>query len=445
MAQFYSPKSKKTKTLPKAIEVTAESLDHQAKAVCHHQGKVIFTSALLPGERAKVQLLKDKARFGQAKVVKRLSDSPARVSPACRYFAQCGGCQLQYAAPQAQRQMKGEALQRLVQHHVTQPLPELAPPLMGADWHYRRRARIGVRMRQGQLVMGFRQESSNELVDIDACPVLAAPLSELIAPLKHALARMALARHVGHVDLLLADEGPVAVLRILRPLKPAELERLVTLEGQHALTILLQDEQGVKDLQGQCPAPMHYSIGEGRPAPAFLPGDFFQINDGVNRAMIDQAIEWLAPQPDEAGLDLFCGGGNFSFALAAHSREVIGVEGIDSMVERARRRAEQIGLNNTAFYAADLNGDVPDKAWLKPVDWVLLDPARAGAFGVLKWMNSLAPKRILYVSCDPLSLAKDSKVLEQQGYYLKRLGLVDMFPHTHHLESMALFVPKSEL
>ncbi len=452
MAQFYSPKSKKTKTLPQIVEVEASALDHQGNAVASHQGKMVFVPGLLPGESARVQLEKSKHRFAEGKVVKRLSSHPQRVKPSCPHFDRCGGCQLQYATTAAQRAWKQDALLTLLTHRGGQAQRDLttllAAPLCGPDWHYRRRARIGARVVKGQLRLGFRQRGSNRLLEIDHCPVLAQPLNALLPQLQAQLGEMPLAAQIGHVDLMLALEGPVVVLRVLKSVPESARRQLADWAQQHRCQLLLQTDGGLETLAGAAPSVLHYEIGEAadgasRPMPAFLPGDFFQINDSVNRQMIDQAIDWLQPKPEETGLDLFCGGGNFSFALAPLSRRLIGVEGVESMVQRASQRAEVLGLENCAFYCADLNGEVPDESWAQAVDWVLLDPARAGAFGVLPWIPKLAPSRILYVSCDPMSLAKDTKVLTEQGYELIRLGLVDMFPHTHHLESMALFVPRS--
>lgn len=440
MAQFYSAKSNKTKHLSQKITLTPQGLDHQGQAVAEHQGKVVFVPGLLPGESAQVQLVENKARFARAKVVKRLSDHPERITPPCPHFARCGGCQLQFAPPTLQRTLKQDALGQVVGKLSGLTPEQWAEPLVGPDWHYRRRARLGARVEQGSLVLGFRQEGSNRLTPIDHCPVLAEALSELISPLQTLLAPMKLARHLGHIDLMLASEGPVVVLRLLRPLRQEEQEALAAFGQARGVRMLVQGET-LSELNGDSVSPLHYGIGGGRPEPAFLPGDFFQVNDAVNQAMITQAIDWLQPKPDEKGLDLFCGGGNFTLALAGHSAQVIGVEGVPAMVERARRRAEELGLAQLSFEYADLNGEAPRAEWLKKVDWVLLDPARAGAPGVMEWLAKLRPSRVLYVACNPASLGRDGKVLAQQGYRLTRLGLVDMFPHTHHLESMALFEP----
>lgn len=443
MAQFFSPKARKTKSKPTHCEVTAEQLDHQGKAVAHHQGKVIFIEGLLPGEQAKVAVTKDKGRFASAEVIKRLSDSDQRVKPDCKLFDRCGGCQLQYASPEGQREFKQQALHNLIGHHLDGSAHQMAEPITGEPWGYRRRARLGVRFHKGKLTLGFRQKLSNTLVNVPHCPVLAEPLSQLITPLQQQLETMPLAKHLGHVDLLLASEGTVVVLRLLRQLTSAERTELEQWQTQQQCLLLVDGGSSITDLDGDEAAPLHYQIGPQLPEVAFLPGDFFQVNDQVNQKMIAQALDWLDPQQDETGLDLFCGSGNFSFALANRSAAVVGVEGVEAMAQRAQTRADELGISNISFFSADLNGDVPTDKWAQqPVDWVLLDPARAGAGGALKWLPQLAPKRILYVSCAPLTLAQDAKMLSQHGYSLSRLGLVDMFPHTGHLESMALFVRK---
>ncbi|QIZ75556.1 23S rRNA (uracil(1939)-C(5))-methyltransferase RlmD [Ferrimonas lipolytica] len=441
MAQFFSPKSNKKKSLAAAIEVSIDSLDHQGQAVAQHQGKIVFVDGLLPQERAKVRIEKDKGRYAKGKLIKRLSANSARVAPACPHFDSCGGCQLQYASSEGQQQFKQQTLTKLVQHHLSVAEITLAPTIKADPWRYRRRARLGAQVHQGQLCLGFRQEQSNNLVSIDSCAVLAKPLDNLIAPLAKAIGPTPLAKQLGHIDLLLADEGAVAVLRVMRAPKPKELERLTAVAVEHQCMVLLHDGDQLTTLDGEAPQLLHYQTGPELPSVAFMPGDFFQVNDSVNQQMIAQAIDWLQPKVDEVGLDLFCGGGNFSFPLASLSLQVTGVEGIESMALRARQQAKALGVGNVNFFSTDLNGEIPTADWAsQPVDWVLLDPARAGAAGTLQWMTALAPKRILYVSCSPLTLAQDAKVLQAQGYSLSKLGLIDMFPHTGHLESMALFV-----
>ncbi|WP_028115971.1 23S rRNA (uracil(1939)-C(5))-methyltransferase RlmD [Ferrimonas senticii] len=441
MAQFFSPKSSKKKPLAKSIELTADALDHQAQAVASVDGKRVFVAGLLPEERAKVQLTKDKGRFATGKVLKRLSDSPERCAPRCRHFGVCGGCQLQYANAPAQRQWKQQALTTLLSHHLKQPLPPLTAPIAAGEWHYRRRARLGTAFHQGQLQLGFRKAQSNEVIALRECPVLAPSLQALIAPLAACLGPMALAKALGHIDLLLVDEGAVVVLRLMRAINDKERTRLTDFADKQGCLLRLDNGQQIIDLDGKPSAPLHYQTGNQLPAAAMLPGDFYQVNDQVNQQMVAQALEWLAPTADEVGLDLFCGGGNFTLPLATRAKQVIGVEGIEAMAERGRARAAELGLANVEFYSADLNGEVPQANWAKTtIDWALLDPARAGAGGALAWLPKLAPKRVLYVSCNPLSLAQDAKLLSQHGYQLTKLGLVDMFPHTGHLESMALFV-----
>ncbi len=441
MAQFFSPKANKKHSPKKNIVIECDSLDHQGLGVAHAHHQVIFVDGLLPGEQAQVQLVQDKGRFAKGVVQKRMQDSPQRIAPSCRYFGRCGGCQLQYATNDGQRQFKQQALQQLLQHHLKNAEFAMAAAISGADWHYRRRARLATHWHKGQLVVGFRQSQSKQVVAIEQCPVLAAQLSALIAPLGRCLAALALAKQLGHVDLLLADEGVVVVLRLLRQPNPPEQSALVAFGQQHQCQILWDDGQCVRDLAWQSAPLLHYQATVDGPSVAFLPGDFFQVNDHVNQQMVAQALAWLAPQPEETGLDLFCGGGNFSFALAQRAKQVVAVEGIDRMVLRGQAQAQVLALPNVQFYCADLNSAVSQYPWAQQtIDWVLLDPARAGASGALQWLPALAPKRILYVSCNPLTLAQDAKSLTEQGYRLDKLGLIDMFPHTGHLESMALFV-----
>lgn len=436
MAQFYSP-GRRVATR-QTITVTATDLDPFGQGVARHNGKAIFISGLLPDEQAEVTLTEDKKQFARAKVKRLLTRSPERVAPRCPHFGVCGGCQQQHASEPLQQRSKSASLQRLISRETgLDIIPESV--ISGPEYGYRRRARLGLQFqpKQQQLVMGFRKSGSNDLVPIKACPVLAPALASLLQPLHECLAEMKTVRRLGHAELVLADNGPVLVLRHLDPLKEQDLARLHNFSAQHRVMLYLQgnDDELVK----LCDDAPFYQVDGLRLF--FSPRDFIQVNDAVNQHMVAQALEWLEVESTDRVLDLFCGMGNFTLPLAKRAKQVVGVEGVATLVANGLYNAQINALNNVEFFQHNLEEDVTLQPWAKlGFDKVLLDPARAGAAGVMDHIVKLAPQKVVYVSCNPTTLARDSQVLIAAGYRMERVRMLDMFPHTGHLESMALFV-----
>lgn len=436
MAQFYSP-GRRVATR-QTITVTATDLDPFGQGVARHNGKAIFISGLLPDEQAEVTLTEDKKQFARAKVKRLLTRSPERVAPRCPHFGVCGGCQQQHASEPLQQRSKSASLQRLISRETgLDIIPESV--ISGPEYGYRRRARLGLQFqpKQQQLVMGFRKSGSNDLVPIKACPVLAPALASLLQPLHECLAEMKAVRRLGHAELVLADNGPVLVLRHLDPLKEQDLARLHNFSAQHHVMLYLQgnDDELVK----LCDDAPFYQVDGLRLF--FSPRDFIQVNDAVNQHMVAQALEWLEVESTDRVLDLFCGMGNFTLPLAKRAKQVVGVEGVATLVANGLYNAQINALNNVEFFQHNLEEDVTLQSWAKlGFDKVLLDPARAGAAGVMDHIVKLAPQKVVYVSCNPTTLARDSQVLIAAGYRMERVRMLDMFPHTGHLESMALFV-----
>ncbi|TKB49218.1 23S rRNA (uracil(1939)-C(5))-methyltransferase RlmD [Ferrimonas sediminicola] len=439
MAQFFTAKSNKLNKLSKKITLDVQRLDHKGQGVANHQGKVVFIPGLLPGERGEVQLTEQKKRFAQAKLLRRLGQSPLRIQPQCQHFGCCGGCQVQHLEAGQQRAYKQQTLLEMLSRLGGCEPDEVAEPLFGSTWHYRRRARLALRVERGELRMGFRREGSSEIEPVQCCPILVPPFDGLLPEIHTLLSGLKGKRQLGHLELTRTAGESLFCLRVLKPLQDADCGALAAFARKHGLTVLLDDGDAVTRLDGKPLAPFAIELGEMSPPLAYLPGDFIQVNGEVNQAMVAQALEWLAPRPQDQVLELFAGIGNFSFPLARRCRSVLAVEGVSSMVARGNGRARELGLDNLSFCQADLNDGAGDPRWLKPVDLLLLDPARAGAGGALAHLGNWCPRRVLYVSCNPASLARDAKMLTEQGYRLKRVGLVDMFPHTQHLESMALF------
>lgn len=436
MAQFYSP-GRRVATR-QTITVTATDLDPFGQGVARHNGKAIFISGLLPDEQAEVTLTEDKKQFARAKVKRLLTRSPERVAPRCPHFGICGGCQQQHASEPLQQRSKSASLQRLISRETgLDIIPESV--ISGPEYGYRRRARLGLQFqpKQQQLVMGFRKSGSNDLVPIKACPVLAPALASLLQPLHECLAEMKAVRRLGHAELVLADNGPVLVLRHLDPLKEQDLARLHNFSAQHRVMLYLQGNED--ELVKLCDEVPFYQVDGLRLF--FSPRDFIQVNDAVNQQMVAQALEWLEVESTDRVLDLFCGMGNFTLPLAKRAKQVVGVEGVATLVANGLYNAQINALNNVEFFQHNLEDDVTRQPWAKlGFDKVLLDPARAGAAGVMDHIVKLAPQKVVYVSCNPTTLARDSQILIAAGYRMERVRMLDMFPHTGHLESMALFV-----
>ncbi|ATA19354.1 23S rRNA m(5)U-1939 methyltransferase [Gibbsiella quercinecans] len=439
MAQFYSPKRRvTTRQASQILTVAVADLDPFGQGVARHNGKAVFVPGVLPGEQAEIQLTEDKRQFAKGRLKKLLNRSPQRVEPRCPHFGVCGGCQQQHADEALQQQSKAAALQRLIGRETgvaVQPEAVIAGPAYG----YRRRARLGLawQPRQQQLQMGFRQAASNELVNIRQCPVLVPELEQLLAPLYRCLAGLDAARHLGHAELVQADNGSVLVLRCMAVLQEKDRQALLAFARQNALTLYLApDSERLDKLCGEAP---YYQVDGLRLT--FSPRDFIQVNDAVNQQMVAQAMAWLDIQPTDRVLDLFCGMGNFTLPLARRARAVVGIEGVATLVANGQYNAHQNSLENVAFFHENLEADIEQQPWAaQGFDKVMLDPARAGAAGVMSHIVKLAPERVVYVSCNPATLARDSKVLLDAGYRLARVRMLDMFPHTGHLESMALFI-----
>ncbi|HDT6508957.1 TPA: 23S rRNA (uracil(1939)-C(5))-methyltransferase RlmD [Klebsiella aerogenes] len=429
MAQFYS--AKRRVTTRQIITVTVNDLDPFGQGVARHQGKALFVPGLLPQEQAEVVLVEDKKQYARAQVKRRLNDSPQRVAPRCPHFGVCGGCQQQHASIELQQQSKRAALSRLMKRDVDDIIA--AEP-----WGYRRRARLSLNYqpKTQQLQMGFRKANSSEIIDVVQCPVLAPQLEALLPAVRECLTSLQSQRQLGHVELVQADNGPLMVLRHTAALTVVDKEKLERFSQTQGLSLYLAPQSEILEhIRGD--EPWYTSDGLRL---VFSPRDFIQVNDGVNQKMVRTALAWLDIQPQDRVLDLFCGMGNFTLPLAKAAASVVGVEGVPALVAKGRENAALNGLQNVTFFHENLEEDVTRQAWAKHgFDKILLDPARAGAPGVMAHIIKLAPRRVVYVSCNPATLARDSEALLQAGYRIQRLAMLDMFPHTGHLESIVLF------
>ncbi|WHS99615.1 MAG: 23S rRNA (uracil(1939)-C(5))-methyltransferase [Pantoea stewartii] len=439
MAQFYSAKQRVTTR--KRLTVTIEDLDPFGQGVARHKGQTLFVAGALPGEQAEVTLLEEKRQYARAKTERLLNHSPSRVEPRCPHFSRCGGCQQQHVDEPLQQQSKARALARMLTQAAKQAIT-VDEIIAGPAWGYRRRARLGLQWhsKTQQLQMGFRQEATNDLVDIQQCPVLAPQLEALIIPLRNCLTTLNAVNRLGHVELVLADNGPVMLLRHLDALTADDMAKLERFSHQHQLMLFLDDGgEALRAISEQRPFYHSHQL-----TLTFSPQDFIQVNDTVNQQMVARAIAWLDLQPEDRVLDLFCGMGNFTLPVGKTVQNAVGVEGVAALVQQAEYNAEVNDLKNVRFFQHNLEDDVSRQPWAtQGFNKVLLDPARAGAAGVMSHVVKLSPQRVVYVSCNPVTLARDSETLLSAGYQLERVAMLDMFPHTRHLESMVLFRKKT--
>jgi 23S rRNA (uracil1939-C5)-methyltransferase len=425
-----------------------ESLDHEGRGVTHVGGKAVFVEGALPGESVSFRRLRRRRRHDEAVVVEVHRASPERVTPRCRHFGTCGGCSLQHLSRGAQLEAKGrivaEALERIGGVRPARWLP----PLTGPEWGYRRRARLGCKHvdKKGRVFVGFRERGSPLLADLAACEVLSAPVGALLAALAELVGGLEIRRRVAQIEVAVADRTAALVLRVLEDPAPPDLARLREFETRHGIALYLQ-RGGLDTVTPLSPpaVPLRYAL-EGLPAGIeFAPTDFVQVNGPLNRLMVEQAVGLLEPGPADRVLDLFCGLGNFSLPLARRAAAVDGVEGDPSCFAHTHNNALRNGIGNAAFHAADLAASAQPGDWARAAhDLVLLDPPRAGAREILAIAASSRPRRIVYVSCHPGSFARDAGILSGElEYRLLAAGIMDMFPHTSHVETIALFVPRT--
>ena len=435
MVQFF--KQSKPKLAPQApLDVTIAEVNSHGIGVTRHQGKPLFVPAALKGERVQVRIEQQNAKYQTARLLKILTPTASRAQPFCPYINDCGGCSLQHMAVSEQRALKARTLTQLFSRQGINDLPEPKWLTHSVNQGYRRVARLAIRLQGKGVALGFRRSQSHQLVEIDHCGVLRPALSLLIAPLRTLLNQLKATKQLGHIELYEAAEGVAILLRHTASLAATDLELLLSFAQSRELALFLQDDNSRRPLH--VPFSLYYQIDNIKVS--FTPGDFIQINGPLNSQLVAKAQDWLAPAPEHAILDLFCGVGNFSLPLAAAGHSVIGVEGVMEMVEQARGNAEDNELSHARYYRGDLAADFTQEPWAQQgFERVLLDPGRAGAEQVMPYLCQLAPERLLYVSCNPVTLARDSQPLLAAGYKLTRLCLIDMFPHTVHCEAMALF------
>jgi 23S rRNA (uracil1939-C5)-methyltransferase len=425
-------------------EVEITDLSHDGRGVAHVDGKAIFVVGGLPGERAIVRFTSRHRNFDEARIETLLTRSPLRVEPRCPHFGTCGGCALQHLSVAAQIEAKQRVLAENFERIGKVEPQRWLDPLIDEAWGYRRKGRLSVKWvaKKGKVLVGFREDNPRFVADLSVCHTLLPEVGQRIAALGELVTSLEAKSEIAQIEIAAGDATVALVFRNLRPLSDSDAAKLVEFGQKNDLAILLQPG-GPESVHALWPdhVDLSFRIAESDVEIAFRPLDFVQVNPGMNRRMIGRALDLLDPRPDERVLDLFCGLGNFTLPLARRAGNVVGVEGDAPLVTRARANAIANGIANVEFFAGDLAADQRSAPWAtRDYDKILLDPPRSGAAAVLEYLPRKTSRRMVYVSCHPGSLARDAGTLVQRhGFELVAAGVMDMFPHTAHVESIALF------
>jgi 23S rRNA (uracil1939-C5)-methyltransferase len=439
--------------------LTVESLDQEGRGVGHADGKVIFVEGALAGERVSYASHRKKPSYEIAEVGTIHTASVARVVPRCPHFGVCGGCSMQHLEATSQVAVKQRVLEDHLWHIGRVKAARMLPPIHGPSWGYRHRARLSVRIveKKGGALVGFHERRSSFVADMRECHVVPPHVSALLVPLRGLVESLSMGRRLPQIELAIGEDPDgrgletILVLRVLEPPDADDEAKLDAFAAAHGIVFWLQPKgpDTIFPLVAGSPTELHYDLPEFDVRIHFLPTDFTQVNAQINRVLVGRALRLLDVQPDDRVADLFCGLGNFSLPLARRARSVVGVEGSKTMTARAAENARRNGLGDRMSFSVANLFEV-DGAWLDalaqdhgPFDRMLIDPPREGAIAVVNALaaqGDRAPKRLVYVSCNPATLARDAAVLVKEGgYVLAAAGIVNMFPQTSHVESMAVF------
>jgi 23S rRNA (uracil1939-C5)-methyltransferase len=455
-------RSRSRSSIPQVFEIkqaVIESLDQEGRGVAHVDGKTIFIDGALPNEKVTFQSHLAKPSYEVANVVEVLKQSNQRVTPKCVHFGKCGGCKLQHLDFAAQVAAKQRLLENDLWHIGKVKAENMLPPLYGPTWGYRHKARLSVKYveKKQRVLVGFNEKATRFVADMNSCEVLVPEVSALIEPLQQLILQLSLKDKIPQIELAVGEADPhkaheaavgkpviVLILRIMGPLTSQDEALLKSFADAHAVQVWTQTKgpDTIKPFYPLDAAQLQYSLPEFGLTYPFKPNEFTQVNPQINQVMIRRAMQLLAPQTDEKIADFFCGIGNFTLPIARSGAQVLGLEGLDNLVERANESAQLNSINNVQFGVSDLFKMTPEAlTGLGHFDKWLIDPPRDGAYELVKsldFMNN--PQRIVYVSCSPATLARDAGVLvNEKGYLLKAAGVINMFPHTAHVESIALF------
>lgn len=425
--------------------VTIQNLSHDGRGIAHLNGKTIFVAGALVGEEVEIEYIKRKNRWDEAKIANILTPVPGRNIPSCDHFGVCGGCSLQHMANGTQIHYKQSVLVEQLLHIGNVKPKEILPPVTASDYGYRRKARLGVRYvhKKEKLLIGFREKNGRYLADIESCSVLDQSIGKKIPILRDFLLSLKNYLQIPQLEIAVGDEQTAIIIRHLAPFSIDDLAIIKDFGRQHQYQIYLQPGSPqtaslLWPLEGR--PRLNYKLVDQDIEMLFHPTDFTQVNHEINQKLVNLAIELLDPKKTEVILDLFCGIGNFTLPLARYCAKVVGIEGAQDMVQRGYENATHNNIDNVEFQCRNLADYTSQADWLfKQFDAILLDPPRVGAWEIVQSIPATTAKKLIYVSCNPATLARDAGYLCQNGFELSRVGVLDMFPHTSHVESIALF------
>jgi 23S rRNA (uracil1939-C5)-methyltransferase len=430
--------------------VKIESLDQEGRGIARVDGKVIFIEGALTGELVSYSSYRKKPSFELAQVTQIYKSSSMRVQPKCAHFGVCGGCSMQHLDARAQVAVKQRILEDSLWHIGKVRAETLLRPVYGQTWGYRERARLSVRhvIKKGKTLVGFHEKRSSFVADMQHCEILTPKIAALISPLSELIGGLSIRDRVPQIEVAVGEHVDVLVLRVMDAPSSEDEAALRAFADRHGIQLWLQTKgyDTIAPFHPMNAPALDYSLPEFGITMPFAPSEFTQVNSALNRVMISRAMRLLDPQPGERIADFFCGLGNFTLPIARSGAQVLGIEGSEALVARARQNAELNGLAGNAKFAAMNLFAMTETGFsgLGQFDKLLIDPPRDGALELVRSIvvgnGERAPQRIVYVSCNPATLARDAAELVQRGYKLKSAGVMNMFPHTSHVESIALFV-----
>ncbi len=438
-------RSRKKKLPEAAVAVTIESLAHDGRGVAHVDGKVVFIDEALPGEQVEFIYTDSRRDYAEGKVDKLLTRSEFRTDPKCEHFGRCGGCSFQHVKDEEQIKIKQGLLVEQFNRIGKIEIPQIWEPLTGSHWGYRRKARMGVKYvaKKGRVLVGFRERRNPFLAEIESCKVMHPIVGEKLMDLSEMIGGLTIKDKIPQIEVAIGDEDCVLAFRVLEPPTAEDKERMREFGHKHNISMCLQSKgpDTIVPIDGEPEVIPFYELAEQGIKFNFKPAMFTQVNYEINKKMITRVIEALDLNENDNVLDLFCGLGNFTLSMATKAGLVVGVEGDLPLVNHAKENAKLNNMENVEFHVADLSKDVSGQAWARQkFNKVMIDPSRAGASEVLHNLKHWNPDLIMYVSCNPSTLARDAGILvNDMGYKLVKAGVMDMFPQTGHVESIALF------
>lgn len=437
---------RRRKKIPEGLfSATIESLSHEGRGVTHVDDKVVFIDNALPDEEVEFQYVSTRAKFAEGVTDNVVKANEQRIEPGCEYFGYCGGCSLQHMSPKAQIEHKQSVLLEQFQHLGNVNPKTVMPPITGSVFGYRYKARLGVKyvLKKERVLVGFREKRSPFIADIKHCEVLHPEVGHKITDLQGLIESLSIKEKIPQIEVAVSDNGIALVMRHLEEFNDDDIAQLKTFEQKNNFKFYLQPGgyETVHRLEESDKSELFYRLEDYDLNIYFQPIDFTQINVGINQQMINRALELLEVNENDDVLDLFCGVGNFTLPLSRKAKSVVGVEGDEGLVARAKHNAEMNNIDNVGFYAADLADVDQDYDFMKKsYNKILLDPARTGAKEIISALDTKNVERIVYVSCNPATLARDAGILvNEKKFKLRQAGVMDMFPHTAHVESIAVF------